>query len=75
MTKHHTCIFSDAADGISNLVTPFLFEKLMGKIYGSIINQDCSWKIRTNKEIGLLIKRRDIERCIRAQRLDVIGIL
>jgi len=47
----------------------------MMKICGSIKNQDGCLIIRTNEEIELIIKRGDILRYRRAQRLAVLGLL
>jgi hypothetical protein len=37
-------------------------------MYGPVKFQDGSWKMRTNKEIDLLIKHADVVRYIKAQR-------
>ena len=43
----------------------------MRKIHSSIKNQDGSWRIKTNEEIDLLIKR--IVTYIKAQRIRWVG--
>jgi hypothetical protein len=43
--------------------------EVIRKMYGRVKNQDGSWRVRTCKEINLLIRLVDIE----AQRINFIG--
>jgi hypothetical protein len=47
-----------------------VFERrVLRKIYGSIQNNDGTWKIKTNEELETVIKKENIVRFIKSQRL------
>jgi hypothetical protein len=47
-----------------------VFERrVLRKIYGPTLEDDGTWRIKTNKELEILIKRKNIVRCIKSQRL------
>jgi len=43
------------------------------KIFGPVQNEDGSWRIRTNYELGKLIKTADIVRFIKSRRIAWLG--
>ena len=47
-----------------------IFERgVLGKIYGPTQNNDGTWRIKTNEELEILIKKKNIVRFIKSQRL------
>jgi len=42
---------------------------VLRKIYGPTQDNDGTWRIKTNEELEILIKKETIERCIKSQRL------
>jgi len=47
--------------------------KILRRIFGPIKKKDGSWKIKTNMELGKLIKNRNIINYVKAQRLSWFG--
>ena len=70
-----TCIFNNDSDGTTNFGYPLFVWKSNEENIRFNKNQDGCLIIRTNEEIDLQIKRGDILRYRRAQRLDVLGML
>jgi len=47
-----------------------VFEKrVLRKIYGPTLENDGTWRIKTNEELEILIKRKNIVRFIKSQKL------
>ena len=47
-----------------------VFERrLLRKIYGPTLDSDGTWRIKTNEELEMLIKKKNIVRFIKSQRL------
>jgi hypothetical protein len=43
--------------------------QILGKIYGPTQNPDGSWRIKTNEELRHKMKKEDIVKCIKSQKL------
>jgi hypothetical protein len=51
-----------------------IFEgKILRKIFGPTKEANCLWRIKTNEEMDKLIKRKNIIRLIKSQRLKWLG--
>jgi hypothetical protein len=47
-----------------------VFERrVLRKIYGPTLDSDRTWRIKTNEELEILIKKKNIVRFIKSQRL------
>jgi hypothetical protein len=61
-TKHGPC-------QQQNKTAYWFLRRVLRKIYGPIQNSDGTWRIKTNEELGTLIKKENIVRFIKSQRL------
>jgi hypothetical protein len=52
-----------------------LERKVLRRIFGLTKERDCTWRIKTNDELGELIRDKNIINYIKAQRLNWFGHL